>query len=309
MSEVEPIVVVLAADSVFAKQLAVVIAGISKFARREHHLFVLHDGYEPALMRQVTTAAGSSVHVDWLDARSTTLDDAYLPPTMATASLFRLLMGALLPEHVERVIYIDADVAVRQTLDELWEMNIEGCALGAVRDSAVPWAAAPDGLPWAELKMAPTVPYFNAGILVIDMKRWRSQRIGEGALAALSQHRFLYGDQCALNAVLDGHWAAIDPRWNLQAGLLADKGSLAWVAESPRLLAEAMSDPAIVHFNHSAMRKPWQQSCTHPYRELWLEHLDLTEWAGWRPPANARGSPARAVLRRVRKAGGVLLRG
>ena len=195
------------------------------------------------------------------------LDDAQLPAYLPTAALFRLRIGNLLPDEIERVLYIDSDVAVRRPLDELWETDLNGRVLGAVRDPVVPWAAAPAGLPWAELGVSPGTPYFNSGVLVIDTDLWRSQRISETSLQFLARHRFLYGDQCALNAVLGGSWTPIGPQWNLQAGHLASGKSLAWVIESHETLAAAIDDPAIVHFNSSSMRRPWDSQCTHPYRD------------------------------------------
>jgi lipopolysaccharide biosynthesis glycosyltransferase len=304
MSTPGPIVVVLAADSMFTKQLAAAISSITRSATREHQVFVLHDGYEPALIDQISGTAGDLVSLSWLDARSSTLDDAQLPPYLSTATLFRLRIGKLLPDEIERVLYIDSDVAVRWPLDELWETDLEGCVLAAVRDPVLPWAAAPAGLPWAEVGVDPDTPYFNAGVLVIDAGLWRSQQISENALQFLARHRFLYADQCALNTVLAGRWTRIGPHWNLQAGHLVSD-SLAWVIESRETLAAAIDNPAIVHFNNSAMRRPWEFKCTHPYRDLWFEFLDLTPWEGWRPAS----SRARRIARRIRRAGAVLVRG
>jgi lipopolysaccharide biosynthesis glycosyltransferase len=306
MSGPRPIAVVLAADTGFAKQLAVAIAGISKSATCEHQVFVLHDGYDTALIDQVSASAGNAVEIRFLDARSSSLNDAQLPWYLPTATLFRLRIGSLLPDEIERVIYIDADVTVRRPLDELWDTDLDGCALGAVRDPVVPWAAAPAGLPWTEIGVAPDTPYFNAGVLVVDISTWRSQRISEDALQFLNRRRFRYADQCALNTVVAGAWTPIGPQWNLQAGHLAGRGSLAWVTEPRDTLASAIEDPAIVHFNTSSLGRPWQHGCIHPYRDLWFEHLDLTPWAGWRPPKPSR---TREIVRRIRRAGRILIRG
>lgn len=258
VSPAQPIAVVLAADAAFKKQLAAALAGISKSATRDHQMFVLHDGYDPALIDHISGIAGEGITIRWLDARSSRLDDAQLPPYLPTATLFRLRIGDLLPDEIERVIYIDADVVVRRPLDNLWETNLQGRVLGAVRDPVVPWAAAPAGLPWLEIGVAPDTPYFNAGVLVIDMGLWRSQRLSEHALQFLARHRFLYADQCALNMVLAGSWTSIGPQWNLQGGHLCDEGSLAWVTESRDALASAIDDPAIVQFNTSSLGRPWE---------------------------------------------------
>ena len=55
-----PVVVVLAADSMFTKQLAAAIASIQRSATREHQVYVLHDAYEPALIEQISGIAGDA---------------------------------------------------------------------------------------------------------------------------------------------------------------------------------------------------------------------------------------------------------
>jgi lipopolysaccharide biosynthesis glycosyltransferase len=311
MSSTDPIVLVLAADTNFSKQLAVALAGISKSAEREHQVFVLHDGFDPDLKARLAGIVDDAVDLRWLDARSPKLNGAQLPTYLPTSALFRLRINDLLPDELERVIYIDADVAIRQPLDQLWDRSLDGCAVAAVRDPVTPWAAAPEGLPWSELDLAPETPCLNTGVLVIDTARWRSQQISEQALELLERHRFLNADQCAINAVLAGHWAPVGPRWNLQAGHLTGDRSLAWLTESRDALATAIEEPAIVHFTHPPipMGRPWEYGCTHPFRDLWFEHLDLTPWAGWRPPAPTSPTRAQMLVRGVRRAGSILARG
>src|SRR5205814_10022896 len=107
------IVVLVAADTMFVKQLAVVIAGISKSANRDHELYVLHDGYESALKDRISRSANDAVALHWLDARSANLNAAQLPAYLPTAALFRLRLSDLLPDDIQRIIYLDTDTAVR----------------------------------------------------------------------------------------------------------------------------------------------------------------------------------------------------
>jgi len=309
MNGSQPIVVVLAADSRFTKQVAVAIAGISRSARRAHRVFVLHDGYDPALMAQLSGVAGESISLNWHDARSADTARAQLPAHLPDATLFRLRISDVLPEEIERAIYIDADVAIQRPLDELWDLNLDEHGVAAVRDAVIPWAAAPLGLAWSELDLPPDLPYFNSGVLVIETARWRSQQVREHALELLAQHRFLHADQCALNTVLAGRWTRVGPEWNLQAGHLTGDRSLAWVTEPSDILGAAIDDPAIVHFTHGPLGRPWEHHCTHPYRDLWFEHLDLTPWKGWRPPAPVKPSRARLLAGEVRRVGAALWRG
>lgn len=53
---------------------------------------------------------------------------------VTAASYLRLFLMQILPKEITKVIYLDGDTIVRQSLVELWSTNIEGFALGAVKD-------------------------------------------------------------------------------------------------------------------------------------------------------------------------------
>ena len=87
--------------------------------------------------------------------------------------------------------------------------------------------------------------YFNAGVLLIDLPRWREERISERAYAYLTAHpEAPLGDQDGLNFACDGLWKKLDPRWNFQKHFEEQIASLT-----------AAERPAIVHFVTG--QKPW----------------------------------------------------
>jgi lipopolysaccharide biosynthesis glycosyltransferase len=305
----QPVTIVLAADAAFCRQLAVTISGISRSAEGvPHRIFVFHDGYDESLKAQVARSAGDHVTLEWIDARSSALGSAILPDFLPPAALYRLRMEQLLPDDVDRVIFLDTDVVVRASLVELWESDLGGALLAAVRDAVYPWAATPGCLDWRGLELSPDLPYFNSGAMLVSLESWRIERIGEQALGLLAAHAFRYGDQCALNVVASGRWLHLAPRWNLQSGHTREN-SLAWIAEGEEALEAARESPAVVHFtNFEGQTKPWQPRSTAADRELWYQELDYTAWAGWRPD-DSPPSRTRRLASRVRRAGGVLLRG
>jgi lipopolysaccharide biosynthesis glycosyltransferase len=156
----------------------------------------------------------------------------------------RLLIPRLFPDTVSRVLYLDADLLVMGDLGQLWETDLDGAVVGAVSDRNLD-PALKAGAPGA--KDLPEVrDYFNAGVLLIDLKRWREERVVENALEFLRGHpRSPYMDQDALNVACDKLWKKLDPRWNFQDRY--DK-EVSGLAPDRR--------PWIVHFVWC--RKPWR---------------------------------------------------
>ena len=51
--------------------------------------------------------------------------------------MLRLFMGDMLPESVKRVLYLDCDTVVLQSLKHLWKENLEGNIVGAVMEPTI----------------------------------------------------------------------------------------------------------------------------------------------------------------------------
>jgi lipopolysaccharide biosynthesis glycosyltransferase len=272
-------------------------------------VFVLHDGYSDELRDRIASGTTDSVQIEWLYAPSGGTRAALLPSGWAEATLYRLRLEALLPADVERVIYLDTDLVVLDSLAALWSLGTAAHTTLAVQSARNPWICAAGGLSWKDLGLAPDLPYFNAGVLVIPLDDWRGAQVSERALELMRHQQIPLGDQGALNAALAGNWERIDPRWNLAGGFIDPHGSLAWFTEGVDVMTAAIAHPAVVHFTRGgSFGRPWARVCTHPFRDRWFEMLDRTSWAGWRPKPPDMRFPVR-VARRLRRAGRTLLHG
>jgi len=164
-------------------------------------------------------------------------------PYCSKTTYARLLIPQLFPDSVSRVLYLDSDLLVLGKLAPLWQMDLDGAVVGAVLDD---WLDALIKCGDPRAKDIPRVKdYFNAGVLLIDLDRWREESISERTLDYLKRrHHAYYADQDALNFACDGRWKILDRRWNYQ-----DHRRVR-IADIPQ---EQM--PEIVHF--VTEKKPW----------------------------------------------------
>ena len=83
--------------------------------------------------------------------------------------LARLILDKFLPDGMEKVLYLDGDTIVRGSLKELWNTNIDKYVIGASIEPTVDRQRKKNlGL---EFK-----PYYNAGVLLINLKKWKVQK-------------------------------------------------------------------------------------------------------------------------------------
>jgi lipopolysaccharide biosynthesis glycosyltransferase len=121
-------------------------------------------------------------------------------------------------------------------------------SLGAVIDAEMP-THGKRGAGYAEAVGSPRhSPYFNTGVLVMDVPGWIENRVEERSLELVRDADIPldYIDQDVMNAVFLNGWHALDTRWNVRSDLLD-------------------VDPFIVQFPSGT--KPWEASASGPYVE------------------------------------------
>jgi lipopolysaccharide biosynthesis glycosyltransferase len=278
--EQEPIVLVCAADENYAMPLAVTVYSASlnlKFQQRIE-LFVIDGGIKKSTKSRIKKSlASKSLNISWVQPTEKLLDKLPLTDILTTATYYRLLIAQLIPTHFHKAIYLDTDVVVKGDLSQLWNIDIGDNYVLAVQDIS-----------------QRSFKYFNSGVLVINLEKWRTDNTGSKVIEYIEQNRdsIRWLDQDGLNGVLAEKWGELDPRWN-QMHAIHEYSS--WT-ESPYeedVYNDVLHNPYIVHF--TTPPKPWQRSCKHPCQNLFFHYLDMTDWSGW------RNTIWRRMWRRVRK--------
>lgn len=248
---------------------------------------------------------GTGVRVDWVDVDVRKLNGAD-GGQLGPAANYRLMIGEALPTDVRRVLYLDSDVLIEDSLEPLWDCEDPQAVVHAVRSVHYPWVCTYGAVDsWPELGLDPRKPYFNSGVLLIDLERWRDLDVGRQALDYLASPlaNGTLADQEALNVVLAGSWSELHPRWNQQTPLL-DRNRGVEAVYPDDVIEEARLHPAIVHF--LSRPKPWQTGCTHPAAERWRHVAGGTAFA---PVSLERVQWRDAMRWRVKRAGSALLKG
>ncbi len=167
------------------------------------------------------------------------------------------------------------------TSDPLWETSIGDAPLAAVANVVEP-AMRPHV---SALGVPESRTMFNSGVLLLDLDRLRDEGAFEEVLAFARRRppaRIVWPDQDALNAVLVDGWHDLHPRWNAQNSLWTwtDWAEEVFGAEAVR---EAVTAPAVLHFEGPHLRKPWHHLSEHPWTGAYRRTLATTPWAGAAP--------------------------
>jgi lipopolysaccharide biosynthesis glycosyltransferase len=246
-------------------------------------------------MRSWLEATGAGVTVHAVDDERC----AGLPTVGFTgkATWYRIFLPELVPD-AERLLFLDADLVVRDDLTPLWSTDLDGAYVGAVTNVCEPeYRERP-----AQLGLGRGDEYFNAGVLLMDLDAMRRDDCPARLYEYGVEHadELVWRDQDALNVVLAGRRKPLHPRWNVMNIMwIADWGDEVFGSDRAE---EARRSPAIRHFEGPADNKPWHWACTRPHRELYFEHRRATPW----PRARLEGARAPRLRRTARHARGRL---
>jgi len=288
----QTIVIAAAIDERFADPLAVALQSACRRLSQGWVLRVYVTGFEVASAARDRLSAllsGLPVTLEWTEFDAARVGPQWplLEAAGAVTQYFRLYLGETLPDSTERVLFLDADVLVEGDLAELWQSPFDGRTVQATPDAYAQlfhlsrlrrFGVADDDSGRA------LESYFNAGVLLIDLKRWRAEDLGGKAATILNRHgdRLLFRDQDALNLALAGKWKPLATTWNFHE--LPDRLGF-WRSSEPREdLSRTFEQPAVIHY---VGRKPWDDDCLNHFRDHW--RAAAAEAGVYEPPEQTAG--------------------
>lgn len=191
----------------------------------------------------------------------------------------RLFTPQLLPD-LHKIIYLDCDVMILDSLNELWGAELNGLPCAAVSEPI-------SVLHRKNVRMSSADTYYNAGIMLIDLDVWRKEEALKEFWSCIERHngRVPYVDQGVINEVFRGRIATLPAKYNVSTIYFdfsyegAERYRAGKNEYSKAEVEAAKKSPAIVHFNSSFLTpRPWVENSTHPYAAQWESCCTRTPW-------------------------------
>lgn len=280
----EAISVVCGADEQFALPLAVMCYSLLFNAQRPVDVYILDTGLRVASrqrLRAILDPFDGDVRIIKVEERIFA-DIQIRKKRLGVASLSRLLIDRVVPGQVRKSIYIDADCLVLGDISKLWDTSLNGAIIGASRDYALPYFRDHDRKPpmYVHEQKDDVAEYFNAGVMLIDLEKWRQHGVTERSIEYLERldEPATFLDQDALNVRCREHWHPIDYAWNVWPDVkVAPEECSLFQGEPEQIEAMRSTEASIVHF--AGDRKPWvYEDRDMPYASEYLRYLRASGW-------------------------------
>lgn len=211
------------------------------------------------------------------------------------AAYYRILAPAILPEGVDRILYLDCDIIVNGNLCDFYNQNLDGVSCAVVTDPIAFGSAEYERLGY-DRKLS----YFNSGVMLMNLNYWRQHKVMEQCFDFIkkSPEKVLWHDQDALNFVLRESKIEVGITYNFQSQFLYKQAI--WGELTPALKGEInkvlSTEPIIIHYSNSD--KPWRKGSMHPYKEYYNYHKRLSAWRSVQmlPPVNKASKSIKSII-------------
>lgn len=170
---------------------------------------------------------------------------------LSMATYFRFVALGELPINIDKVLYLDSDILVRGDISAFWAVNMDDKCTAVIEDISGARLA----------KRLKINKYFNAGVLFIDLKKWKEQNYTSVCIKEAIEKDYEFLDQDILNVVLDGQFVLFNKFYNYYYSLsrLMDESLKPSLERLPK-------EVKICHFNGAS--KPWHS---------WVQCIDAVK--------------------------------
>lgn len=281
-----PKYIAYATDDNYAQHVGVSLLSLfsTVLAPTTYHVFIICNNLSKENKCKLAKIAGRfNNELEFIDCNDLT---QLLPEDINTANLSlstycRLFAAELLPIHVTEVLYLDCDTLINDDLSELFSIDIEDKFVAGVEDTM-----------YDDMKTSIFIDkdssYINAGVLLINLKRWRNYNIVDEFLTFI--HKFggnvPHLDQGVINGVLKDRKIVLPLKFNVQAPIFAFHQyvdmlhffSLKYFYTQNEV-EEAKKHPVIIHYTSFFLERPWFRFCIHPLRNKYRDYLAISPFS------------------------------
>lgn len=193
---------------------------------------------------------------------------------------YKLLAYGHIKTKNDRILMLDGDILVLQSLVELCDYDINGYVMSEIVDPYMPGHLKKSvGIPRDQ-------PYYNAGVMLINQKEWRRQKCEKAILDHWKKVRsdYLFADQDVTNVLFGKNIKELHLKYNFYSKnyMLTPYERILMNLKPSMLKDVRKSGPVCVHcIDESWRSRPWFQGNTHTMNEQWSDYLAMTPWRDW----------------------------
>lgn len=270
--------ITMATDDNYAEIMVVSIVSILENNQNEKFLFHIIDaGIKNKNVEKIKniTLKYKNINIDFVDfseieKKLSSIIKVTIPP-LPLITYARLYIADYIKD--DRTLYIDCDTVCVSSIGKFYSIDLtDEEIIAGVQDTVSEEIKEKIGLDIKD-------KYINAGIILIDLKKWREQDYTNKAIEFIKKYHgmVMHNDQGVINGLFKGHVKIIDMKYNVMtpAFMITRDTILDYFAMSSyyseQEILDAKKNPVFLHFVRFTTSRPWEKGCRHPYRDKFVQ--------------------------------------
>lgn len=196
------------------------------------------------------------------------------------ATYSRAFIDMLMPNYVQRLLYIDSDTVVIGSVTKLNTFDMgNACMAGIISE------VYSTNIKNGELALySGNKAYYGCGIVLFDLLQWRALNCNERIIKMLNiKHIYPCADQTLINNSLpESCFCKLPRQYNYNTHIYSSKYELYllkkgnWNTEIE--IQETIINPIIVHYPGRPVDRPWYKGCTSRLKDYYFKYKKLSPW-------------------------------
>lgn len=264
--------VVLASNRGFVPYLAVMLQSVLECSSDGYNydVLILHRDIEQELQDLIKRMGKgrSNVSIRFCDCTNCVKNIPFrVHHHFSVETFYRYFILDLLKGY-EKVLYLDSDIVVKQDVAKLYQEDVNGFFMAAVKDMDVIGAYKSDKQQEKylkqELALKNPLEYFQAGVLVMNLEEMKKNLNSDKMAEVTLKRDWQMVDQDVLNILCEGKIKFLSQKWNvLMNWKNCGCSRMDRMKHAPYSLLceyqEARKDPYVIHY--AGGWKPWNTPC------------------------------------------------
>ena len=261
------------------------ISAISLFENNKHikelTVFLLGEnisGENKEILQGIASNYNREIKV--IDIPELDIPDSLVSARWPLSAFTRLFSGQLLPESIDRVLYLDCDTIIAGDVEVLDGLGFNDKIIMGIKDCIGNLYKKNIGLDGADL-------YINAGVLLLNLVELRRINIKTEIDSYMNQYMKLinYADQDILNGMFKRKIGALEPKYDVMTIDLVHTYENIYLLRKPTCfykkeeLSLAVENPVIIHYTaNMQIVRPWFSNTDHPLANEFVKYKQISPW-------------------------------
>lgn len=203
---------------------------------------------------------------------------------------YKMFADSFIPESVDRLLYLDSDLIIAGSLRPLIDFDLAG--------NVIAMAIEPISVTHKSNIGVSGRYYFNTGVILFDMVRWKNEKWSEKFLHHISDVHATYPlhEQDILSVMMDGIITVLDLKYNFSTDFIRIKkyGLLKKIFDydgyySEEEFTDAYASIVVYHCMQYLSARPWVRGNKCPVSDIWDKYLEQSPWKGFQKIKDYRG--------------------